>query len=132
MAQTLERILQIDDNVTERMVVQAIFDNASDVTFKGCSGSEDALAVIPEFKPQLILLNLNMPESDGLEILQTIRKIAGFEETPCVFLTTVKKVVMIDDYERLGVIGVIHKPVKPKTLFSDVTSYWTAYSEKSG
>ena len=130
MANILERIMYIDDNETERMIVRAIFDQNPRLTTMCCNGCEEAISVINEFKPHLILLDLVMPNIDGLETLTKIRQMKGFEKTPVIFLTAEEKVKMLDQYKNLGVLGVMHKPVKPNSLTSEVATFWSQYARK--
>ena len=76
------------------------------------------VAKAKEFKPDLILLDVMMPEMDGIEACDQIRKLPGLENTVIAFLTA-----RGEDYSQVagfeaGADGFITKPVKPKVFTS--------------
>ncbi len=76
------------------------------------------VAKAKEFKPDLILLDVMMPEMDGIEACDQIRKLPGLENTVIAFLTA-----RGEDYSQVagfeaGADDYITKPVKPKVLTS--------------
>jgi len=67
-------------------------------------------------RPDVILLDVMMPEIDGIETLSRLRGLPGHAETPVIFMTA-----RTMDHERtlyldLGALGVIAKPFDPMTL----------------
>jgi len=77
-----------------------------------------------ELQPDLILLDLRMPDMNGSDTINELRKTPSYNHAPVIFVTERTKVTMIDAYKVLGVIGVIHKPLDPKTLKSQILGYW--------
>lgn len=78
-------------------------------------------------RPDLIILDLNMPRKDGREALQEIKAIPELRSIPVVVLTTSKADEDLDRCYRLGASGFITKPVKFKDLKETVCkigSYW--------
>ncbi|MGY5851551.1 response regulator transcription factor [Salegentibacter sp. F14] len=80
----------------------------------------DGVKLAKKHKPQLIILDVMMPEMDGIEACEQIRKIAGLEETIITFLTA-----RGEDYSQMagfdaGADDYITKPIKPKVLVSKV------------
>lgn len=76
------------------------------------------VAIAKEFKPDLILLDVMMPEMDGIEACDQIRRLPGLENTIIAFLTA-----RGEDYSQVagfeaGADDYITKPVKPKVLTS--------------
>tara|TARA_B100001093_G_C26532785_1_gene886725 strand:+ start:250 stop:630 length:381 start_codon:yes stop_codon:yes gene_type:complete len=119
--------MHIDNNESELITIEAIFDRHPDISLSSVKSCEAALETLKVFDPQLILLDLIMPEHDGPTTLSEIRKIEGYETTPIVFLTGAKEVTMANDYTKLGVIGVIHKPVDPEHFVFRLLDFWEAY-----
>jgi two-component system alkaline phosphatase synthesis response regulator PhoP len=80
---------------------------------------EEALDKINQ-NPDLILLDIMMPKVDGFEVCRRIRKIAGFEKTPVIFLTA--KSGELDEIQglELGANDYIKKPISPKKLIARV------------
>jgi len=82
------------------------------------SSGKSGVAKAKELKPDLILLDVMMPEMDGIEACDQIRKLPGLENTVIAFLTA-----RGEDYSQVagfeaGADDYITKPVKPKVLTS--------------
>lgn len=80
-------------------------------TVKAVDGAEAAMKALQTFKPSIIVSDLVMPGTNGFELFQEVRKAAGYQSIPFVFLTAV------DDYyaekfgRELGSAAYITKPV---------------------
>lgn len=66
------RILIVDDEPANILLLEAFLENAA-VEVRGLSDSRQVEQVFTEFEPDLVLLDLHMPEPDGLEILRRLR-----------------------------------------------------------
>jgi two-component system, OmpR family, alkaline phosphatase synthesis response regulator PhoP len=82
------------------------------------NNGKDGIELAKKFKPDLILLDVMMPQMDGIEVCEIIRTIPGFEHTIICFLTARN-----EDYSQIagldaGADDYIAKPVKPKVLIS--------------
>ena len=66
------RILIVDDEPANILLLEAFLENAA-VEIRGLSDSRQVEQVFTEFEPDLVLLDLHMPEPDGLEILRRLR-----------------------------------------------------------
>jgi len=66
------RILIVDDEPANILLLEAFLENAA-VEIRGLSESRQVEQVFTEFEPDLVLLDLHMPEPDGLEILRRLR-----------------------------------------------------------
>ncbi|MDR9456658.1 MAG: response regulator transcription factor [Salegentibacter sp.] len=92
----------------------------------------DGVKLAKKHKPQLIILDVMMPEMDGIEACEQIRNIAGLEETIITFLTA-----RGEDYSQVagfdaGADDYITKPIKPKVLVSKVKALLRRFKEESG
>jgi CheY-like chemotaxis protein len=78
-------------------------------------------------KPCVILLDLNMPEMNGIEFLQVIKADDALKEIPVVMLAASSEEKNIVETFHLGVAGYIFKPVDAKKLdeFKPIKLYWT-------
>lgn len=111
-----DRIICIDDNETNLLLVQKALGDIYQV--ETVSDPRQALECMQDFKPDLILLDVSMPEINGYELCQQIRDQALWANTPIVFLTCMKE---LDD--RLagyaaGGDGYVTKPFDVKELSS--------------
>lgn len=78
-------------------------------------------------RPQLILLDLNMPGTDGREVLATIKQDAGLKTIPCVILTTSSNPRDIADCYRMGANSYMIKPVNLERyteMLLGIHRYW--------
>jgi two-component system alkaline phosphatase synthesis response regulator PhoP len=81
-----------------------------------------AVKTAKKIKPQLIILDVMMPEMDGIETCEQIRKIKSLEDTVVAFLTARgEDYSMVAGFEA-GADDYITKPIKPKVLVSKVKS----------
>jgi len=123
-----ERIVYVDDDQMLRDLVKTSLARAEEDFFVvTCSSGEELINRFRELQPDLILLDLNMPDMNGPDTIEALSKTSGWEETPFVFLTGSTNLSMIDEYKQLGVIGVVHKPFKPKELPEMIKKYWCVH-----
>ena len=124
-----EKVLVIDDDALVRDVLVSALMSVAGVKVKACGSSNEALDLAPTFAPELILLDLKMPVKDGTAFLAEFQSKCEAHDVPIIFVTGAGDVEMKDEYKALGVIGVIHKPFKPKELIHHIRRIW---SEKPG
>jgi two-component system alkaline phosphatase synthesis response regulator PhoP len=82
----------------------------------------DGIEIAKSFKPDLIILDVMMPQMDGIEVCEALRKLPGFESTLICFLTA-----RGEDYSQIagldaGADDYISKPVKPRVLISRINA----------
>ena len=91
-----------------------------------CESGTEALAKIEEYNPDLVVLDVMMPELDGPQTLTQIREMDLFKATPVIFITA--KIFPNEIAElkscNIGVIGVIPKPFDPITISTTIQSVW--------
>ncbi|MEK6371388.1 MAG: response regulator [Acidobacteriota bacterium] len=114
-------VLVVDDEEDIREVAALSFELAGWQVVAAPSG-RDGIAAAIAAPPDVILLDVMMPELDGPGTYALLQADARTREIPVVFLTA--KVQNADKrrYAALGVRGVIAKPFDPLTLPSEVTS----------
>ena len=115
----VKKVLVADDKATSRELVRTVLERDGYAVFEAGNGAE-AVRSAHEVKPDLIILDLHMPELDGFAVIQELRRDAGFAETPIVALTAS---AMQGDRERalsVGFTGYITKPIGLGTLRSEV------------
>lgn len=119
------RIVFVDDDRPIIGLVEEIIKRASpDVVFVGCESGKEFLSRLWELNPDLILLDLDMPEMSGVDVVEALRDEEGAEDIPIIFMTGHLQVKMSEDYKALGVIGVLHKPFSSQDLASQISDLW--------
>lgn len=113
------RILLVDD---EPDILEIIGYNLSAEGYQVITAENgmEAVKLAKKKKPQLIILDVMMPEMDGIEACEQIRKIPSLEKTIITFLTA-----RGEDYSQMagfdaGADDYITKPIRPKVLISKV------------
>ena len=120
----LRKILVVDDERDIQEVIDFALVEVGGFDVLSCGLGGDALALAPEFHPDMILLDVMMPEMDGPETLAGLRGQAETAGTPVVFITAKVQPREIEHYLSLGVADVICKPFDPMTLPGVLDGIW--------
>jgi CheY-like chemotaxis protein len=120
---TAIRILHVDDEPDIREVVELSLGLDPVFAVRGCGSGTEALTVAADWQPDIILLDVMMPEMDGPATLAQLRKSAGTADIPVIFMTARAQAREADRFRSLGALGVIPKPFDPMTLAASVSSY---------
>ena len=116
------KILYVEDNPDNRMLVRRIL-LSEDYALLEATNATEALEVLKTAKPDLILMDINMPDMDGYTLTAKIKKMPGFEKLPILALTAN---VMRGDKEKVleaGCDGYIQKPIDFDELLREVERY---------
>ena len=113
------KILLVDDEPDILEIVGYNLEQAGYQVFKAENG-KDAVKQAQKIKPHLIIMDVMMPEMDGMEACEKIREIPELKDTIITFLTA-----RSEDYSQVagfdvGADDYIAKPIKPKLLVSKV------------
>ncbi len=116
------RILYIEDNFDNRILIKRVLEAEGYTVLEaedGMSGLEIALSD----RPDLILMDINLPDIDGYECTKRLRNTEGFDHTPIVALTA--NVMEGDSQKALdaGCDGYIPKPIDVDDLPNQIASY---------
>ena len=95
-----KKILLIDDEKDFTEMVKLNLEATGEYTVKSQNKASGALSAVKEFKPDLILLDIMMPEMSGGELLGLLRRDDVTKDIPVVFLTAIVK-----ESERGTIIG---------------------------
>ena len=107
------RVLIVDDESLIRMDLRDIIESCGhEVVAEGTNGVE-ALALCKKHKPDIILMDVKMPELDGID---AARQIGFHHEAPVVLLTSYSQQDLIDKARDSGVYGYLIKPVREEQL----------------
>ena len=124
------KILIVDD---EPDILEILSYNLSQVGYQVFTASNvlKAIEKAKKEKPHLIILDVMMPEMDGIEACEQMRKMEVLNETIITFLTA-----RSEDYSQIagfdaGADDYITKPIKPKVLLSKVKALLRRFKEKN-
>lgn len=120
----LDRILFVEDDVDIQTIGRLALEMVGGFTVTICSSGEECLTIAPEFKPDLILLDVMMPGMDGLTTLKALKELSHLCHIPIIFMTAKVQTHEVGNYKALGAIDVIAKPFDPMTLATDIQALW--------
>lgn len=115
-----EHILVVDDEANIRMMVRTSLETEGYVIREAANGAA-ALELLDESPVDLMVLDLNMPELDGMAVLQQLRSLPPAHRPRVAVLTAYGSVPAAVKAIRLGASDFIEKPVSPDDLRSVVS-----------
>jgi two-component system, cell cycle response regulator DivK len=122
----MKRILVVEDNEDNMYLCRRILEHNSFEVIQAFSG-EEAIELILGEKPDLILMDIQLPGMDGLDTTKEIRKSKIDGKIPIVALTSY---AMSGDREKAleaGCTGYIEKPIDPETFITEIEKYFLNY-----
>lgn len=123
----LKNILYAEDEDDIRDIAQIALEDIGGFSVRYCSNGRAVLEASKDSTPDLILLDVMMPEMDGPTTLRELRKIPSFMDVPAIFMTAKIQANEIEEYKALGVVEVIPKPFDPMTLADRIREAWNKY-----
>lgn len=119
--ESARKILIIDDSIEHIKILIALLEDIYDVYF--AKSGREGLAILPSVSPDIILLDIMMPEMDGFAVCDQIKKEPKWQETPVVFISAQGA----DEDEtkglELGAIDYITKPFSPAIVRARIKNH---------
>jgi two-component system chemotaxis response regulator CheY len=117
----MTRVLIVDDSPTIRRMVKASLGALADATFLEAGSGLQAIEAIAVSTVQIVVLDLNMPDMHGLDVLRFVRSHDHFKDLPVMVLTTRGDSTSRDAALQAGASAYMTKPFSPAALASSVT-----------
>ena len=111
----MARILVIDDDAIMRRLLTALLEEMGHAVCTAADG-EAGLREVAKIRPELVILDMNMPKLDGYEVARRLKRDASLRQIPLLALTGQ---IEIEDYQKArgaGCDGFLAKPVDPERL----------------
>lgn len=108
------KILIVDDSKTSRLLFKAYMPKDERHQIFEAANLPDALNILREVRPELLVLDYNMPEYSGVEMAQTILQ-AGFKPK-MVLLTANTQKMVVEAATAAGFLQVLEKPVNAEKI----------------
>jgi len=125
---TLQRVLYVEDDPDIREIAELALRDVGGLSVCLCESGKMALARADEFSPQIVLLDVMMPEMDGPETLRALNKQGSLnEQTATVFLTAKVHPDEITRYREMGVFDIIPKPFDAMNLADELRAIWSRF-----
>lgn len=118
----LKKVLCVDDDEDILQIAKITLEDLGNFEVFTCSSGKDALECAQQFHPDLILMDIMMPEMDGVSALKLLRN--NHIAAPVIFLTAKVQQNEINEYISVGGAGVIKKPFDPMKLCDEIQAIW--------
>ncbi|MGA9382809.1 MAG: response regulator [Phormidium sp.] len=115
-----KRILLIDDEKRLSTVIQMCLEKLGGWTVLTAESGREGLSKAETEKPDAILLDLMMPDMDGMTVLRELQSNPNTAEISVILLTAKVQPANQNEYDQLRIVGVIAKPFDPLKLASQV------------
>ncbi|MEN9938298.1 MAG: hypothetical protein RLZZ387_4877 [Chloroflexota bacterium] len=116
----MNRILVVDDSPTIRRMVMASLRLLGDVQFDEAGSGLEALERLALAPADLLILDLNMPDMHGFEVLRFLREHQRYRSTPVIVLTTRSDAESHERAAAAGASSYLTKPFEPAVLAGKV------------
>jgi Response regulator containing a CheY-like receiver domain and a GGDEF domain len=108
------RIMLIDDSKTMRNIQKSVLKQLGYETIEEACDGQDALSKVGAFNPELLLVDWNMPNMDGLTFVKVFRQTN--KTTPIIMVTTEAEKSRVIEAIKAGVNNYVVKPFTPDLL----------------
>jgi CheY-like chemotaxis protein len=126
----LRRILYLEDDESIAELVSMALGDMAGFDILHCATGRVAVDAVAGFRPQLLLLDVMLPDMDGPQTLAEIRKVKG-GGAPVIFMTAKAQVHEQKAYLDLGACAVIAKPFDPLELAEQIRGIWESLPDKA-
>ncbi len=115
-----EKMLVIDDDLESIRLISSALRSKFDVGT--LSSNEGLIHALESSKPDMVLIDLHMPNVDGYEVISQIRRHPLFDDLPLVAMSSSSNHEIRQKLEKLGLVGFLQKPFYLATLASQIDS----------
>jgi two-component system chemotaxis response regulator CheY len=116
----MKNILIVDDDNLIRMYLRTMVGNLDIQNIYEASNGEKAINLAEEYQPGLVLLDINLPDCDGIDLLERLHTI--IPESKILMVSSEATVDRIKTAQAKGSIGFIVKPFNAEVVLQKITS----------
>nr|WP_272889542.1 response regulator [Stutzerimonas stutzeri] len=126
----MQRILHVEDVPSIQVVTRISLEKLGGFEVLSCASGQEALARAQLFAPDMILLDVMLPQMGGLELLRQLSSLIDLQHTPVVLLTGQQdEPASPAELRQLGVRKLLRKPFDPLQLAAQLKEVWNAEHE---
>ena len=114
----MTRLLVCDDDRSTRFVIKRLLSKGGEWHVVDCAGGREALEIVAREPFNAMLLDIEMPCVDGVEVLEAVRNTAATRNLPVIMLSRERREAIVRRLIGLGISGYILKPVRPDRLWA--------------
>lgn len=120
MPERISSVMLIDDDANIRLIARMSIEGLTSWSVRLAPSGAEALAMLQQEKPDLVLLDIMMPGMDGTTVFSKMQEDKELSSIPVIFMTAKVQTHEVEAYLKLGAAGVITKPFDPMTLPKDI------------
>jgi two-component system, OmpR family, response regulator len=120
----LNKIILVEDEPDIQTVAKIALEAMGKFTIQIFASGSQIIQQADSLSADLILMDMMMPDMDGISVLEKLRSIPHTAKIPVIFMTAKVSQPEIITYKKIGAIGVIAKPFDPMTLADTVKKIW--------
>jgi len=117
-----KNILIVDDNPTNILLIEAILESEGFNNTFSASGALEAYEILEHEDINLILMDVMLPEIDGLEATETIKSNTKYSHIPIIMVTATEDDEILKNSFKLGAVDFVRKPVNQVELIARITT----------
>ncbi|MEO5742179.1 MAG: response regulator [Vicinamibacterales bacterium] len=125
----MHKILIVDDSPTIRKMVRASLQGLESSEFVEAATGLEAIEQLAVGRIQLVVLDLNMPDMHGIDVLNFVRRQQQYQSLPIIVLTTRGDAASRQTAEQAGATTYLTKPFAPQVLATTVRDLLTNTAE---
>ena len=117
---TGRQILYIEDNPVNALIVSQLLQRRGDLALTVAEDGARGVALAAKLQPDLILLDMQLPDFDGIEVMRRLRADAATARIPCIALSANAMPEDIDAALRAGAADYWTKPLEFKAFMTSI------------
>ena len=122
-------VLIVDDNPNDLQIIGNIL-KAVNYKIAVFTSAKEALEFIRKKQPDIIILDIMMPEIDGYELCRQIKLMEESRDIPVIFISALRETVDIVKGFEIGGLDYVTKPFRKEEVISRVNAHMTIYKQK--
>lgn len=117
-----KRVVVVDDNANNLMLEKDLLEVAGFEVFEATNGA-DGIAMIKKEKPDIIIMDVRLPDMEGTEAIKILRQDKDVSDIPVVFVTA-----SVLEREKREIIGILNseymsKPIDTRTFAKEISKF---------
>lgn len=119
----MKKLIIVDDDNNIRLLIRQTLEELEGIEIREANNAEDALDMVQQIKPDLILLDVTLPNMNGYEFIEKIKQSPEFESIKIFMITAKAQEKEINRGIALGANLYITKPFDPEYLLINACEY---------
>jgi len=114
------KVLVVEDDRSIQMVLELVLGRMAKCQVLVASNGREGIAAIQQHKPDMVLLDIMMPEMDGFEVCRLAKADPATQQIPIIFLTAQPQPAAVAKAMSLGAAGYLVKPFDPMKIIDQI------------